>query len=75
MSGPRERFQAPRPRSEAATNSTAYQHRQYLIDVRLVRRLFEIEHNDAELIGIKVPGRSLDWIRDVISYREGGTVE
>ena len=69
------KYGSSQPRSEATVNNAEYQKKAYIADVLEVRRLAQIEHNDAALIRIKVPYRTMEWIKNVIAYREGGTVE
>lgn len=38
-------------------------------DVRKVRHLYHVQQNDAKLIKVKMPQRSLEWIQGVMRYQ------
>lgn len=44
-------------------------------DVRAIRRMRFDEGSDLEMIGIRLPHRSAEWIRAVAEYRKHNTIE
>ena len=63
------RSQLPGDRKKIAEADLADTRERLVRDVRRVRHLHQAERNDAKLIHVKMPQRSLEWIQGVMRYQ------